>query len=218
MMFSLFCSKILKFVINILGFDLTKRRIFSEMTIDTHDYTGFYTIVLTEHSDDCEETITKIFADCWSLYIANVNILTPSEDYETILLYTYFPFAPDHCEAIVPVVVDYFENFTFVLNAPVFPDKFQNFYKCPLRISTYTLPPFMMLTTLSNGTIRPDGIEGILFRVISQRLNFTPIIIQSAYNVLKNITNPKNKLDAQSVKPKLPRSLTLVSIVHFYQE
>lgn len=206
-MFSRFCNKISEFL---LEFSPLKRLIFSEMTTDTYDYTGFYTIVLTEHSDDCEETITKIFADCWSLYIANVIILTPTEDHETILLYTYFPFTPDHCEVIAPVVIDYFDNFTFALNAPVFPDKFRNFHKCPIRTSTYNLPPFMMLTRLSNGTIRPDGIEGILLRVISQRLNFTPIIIEAATNVLRNIT--KN-LNNHNEKPKLTRSLTMVIII-----
>lgn len=177
------------------------------MTTTAYDYTGFYTIVLTEHSDDCEETIDKIFKDCWSLYIANVNVLTPTEDNETVLLYTFFPFTPDHCEHIEPIVSDYFENGTFVLNAPIFPDKLLNFFKCPLRVSSYTFAPFIMLKNKSNGSFYTDGIEGTLFRVMSQRLNFTPITILSGYNVLKQITNSSN---VQRKPQKLRSSLEMV--------
>lgn len=183
------------------------RQIFVEMTTRTYDYTGFYTILLTEACDDCQETIARIFQDCWSLYIANVNILTPTNNNENVSLYTYFPFTLGHCESTEPVIYDYFENDQFVYNAPIFPDKFHNFYACPQKASSYTYAPFVMLKNQSDGSYNVDGIEGITLRVMSQRLNFTLIVIPSGYNILKPISNSSG---VEEKKPHLRRSLEMV--------
>lgn len=185
------------------------RNIFLEMSSMTHDFTGYYTIILTEHSDDCEETVTKIFQDCWSLYIANAIILTPTEDYETIVLYTYFPYTAYHCGVVEAVVYDYFENNAFTLNSRIFPDKFRNFHQCPIRMSTYSLPPFMILQPQPDGTIQADGIEGSMFQAMAERLNFTPIVVQTDYNVLADLNS-----DSKDDKSK-PRPKTSLSVVTF---
>lgn len=91
--------------------------------------------------------------------MGNVVILIPTEDYETILMYTFFPYTPGHCECVEPIVYDHFENGTFVRNAPIFPEKFNNLFRCPLKIATYSYPPYVMLTERSNDTYI-DGIEG----------------------------------------------------------
>lgn len=178
------------------------------MTTATFNFAGFYTIILTKHSDDCHGIVRQIFEDCWSLYIGHVNLLIPTEDNETILLYTYFPFTPERCETVEPVIYDYFENDTFSINAPIFPNKFQNFHKCPLKISTYNIPPYMILKRHPNGTYHLDGIEGKMIRVLSMRLNFTPIVILSTTNTLRKIDNFSTAL----YTPKLKRSLDLVNI------
>lgn len=176
------------------------------MTVKTYDYAGYYIIVLTEYSEDCEETINNIFGDCWSLYMANVIVLTPTEDYETILMYTFFPYTPTYCEHVEPIVIDHFENGTFVRNASIFPAKFNNMFRCPLKIATYNFPPFVMLTERSNDTYI-DGIEGVVLRVISQRLNFTTIVIPSSLNALNKISNTINVTE---IKRSYKRSLELV--------
>lgn len=178
------------------------------MTTKNYDFSGFYTIILTENSDDCTEIISRIFDDCWSIYVANVNILVPTDGYEIVLLYTFFPFTPESCEVIEPVVYDNFENGTFQVNASIFPEKFDNFFSCPLRVSSYTASPNVILQKQPNGSYYPDGIEGIMLRVMSQHLNFTPILILSGYNVLKPI--PENAT-VQRNKPKLRRSLEMVT-------
>lgn len=53
----------------------------------------------------------------------------------------------------------------------------KNMYKCPLRVATSDEKPYMFLIPQKNGTIYTDGIDGIIFRVLSQRLNFTPILL-----------------------------------------
>ncbi|KAG4066549.1 hypothetical protein HA402_007185 [Bradysia odoriphaga] len=50
-------------------------------------------------------------------------------------------------------------------------------YKCPLLVATSEEIPYMFLIPQENGTIYTDGIDGIIFRVLSQRLNFTPILL-----------------------------------------
>lgn len=189
------------------------RHIFNEIKTETYDYAGFYTIVLTEHSDDCEETINKILEDCWSLYMANIIVLTPTEDYEIILMYTFFPFTSEHCEHVKPIVYDHFENGTFVRNASIFPEKFGNLFRCVLKIATYNFPPYVMLTKRSNDTYI-DGIEGVILRVISQKLNFTTIFIPSSLNILNKISNTTN---ATEIKRPYKRSLDLVknNIINF---
>lgn len=183
------------------------RRIFSELTVETYEYSGFFTIVLTEYFDDQDCIIEQILKDCWSLYIANANVLTPTEDYETILLYTFFPYTVEHCGSVEPIVYDYFENGTFALNASIFPNKMENLFECPLIVSTYNFPPLVILKEQSNDTFYIDGIEGTVLRVIAKRLNFTPVVAMSSTNILNKISNGTN---ATELKRPFPRSLDLV--------
>lgn len=132
------------------------------MTSDTCDYVGFHTIVITEFIEDYEEIIKQILKDCWSLYIANAIILTPSKHNDIICLFTYFSYTPNHCEGVKPVVYDYLKNVSFFCSADIFPDKLQNFHKCPLRVSLYEFVPFILLDKLSNETHHIDGIEGTI--------------------------------------------------------
>lgn len=136
----------------------------------------------------------------------NVIVLTPTEDYETILLYTFFPYTAEHCEAFKPIVYDYFENGTFIRNLPIFPDKFANLFRCPLKIATYNFPPFVMLTERSNDTYI-DGIEGVVLRVMSQRLNFTTIVVPSSLNILNKFSNATN---TKEIKRPYKQSMELV--------
>lgn len=146
------------------------------MSEQSFDYTGFYLIVLTDDKDNQYHGIHSIFQDCWQLYIANVNVLTTFSSESSAILYTYFPYTKERCEDTHPVVLNYFAGDKFVSDS-IYPDKFRNFYKCPLTLATYHIPPYMILTPMQNGSYHTtDGIDGITFRVISQQLNFTPII------------------------------------------
>lgn len=184
------------------------RRIFTRMRNSSFDFTGFYTILLTDMYHPQHELVLKILQDCWSLYISNVHILTSTAVEATAMLYTFYPYTPSHCEQVKPSLQNYFFNDSFVLaNDTMFPEKFRNFHKCPLILSTYNLVPYMMLTPEPNGSYHTDGIDGITFRVISQQLNFTPIVRMSSKNLVQRIT-------VESVatidNPKLPRSLEMV--------
>lgn len=184
------------------------RRIFAHLSDTAYDYTGFYTILLIEMKHQQHEIVAKILSDCWTLYITNVHILTATTVEKAAMLYTYYPYTEYHCEEVRPILQNFFINGSFVLaDGEMFPEKFRNFHKCPLTLSTYNLVPYMMLTPQPNGSYHTDGIDGITFRVISQQLNFTPIVRMSAKNLVQKITVSKHEAINHS---KLRRSLEMV--------
>lgn len=141
------------------------------------DYTGYYTIVLTEARRDQYIIISKILNDCWSVYITNVVVVASmgSEADSRSAIYTYYPYSVFHCEKVAPVILNYFIKNSFLYDIDHFPDKLKNMYKCPLTVVTHNVTPFMILHNDKKG-YRTEGIDGITFRVLSQQLNFTPII------------------------------------------
>lgn len=181
------------------------------MRPDAYDFTGFYTIVLIDCNEFDYKTVYRILSDCWKLYISNVHVLVSSSTYGTILLYTYYPYTIESCEVVKPVIQDIYMNNTFIKNSTIFPEKFQNFYKCPLTLSTYEFWPLMFLTPFRNGSYYTDGLDGITFRVISQQLNFTPIVKIGDKNVFKTIT--VNNSDGTEPEPQLKPSLDMVIII-----
>lgn len=146
--------------------------------MDEHrfDYSGMYTIVLTENAPTQYETIQRIFEDCWSIQITNVIVLTSMHANDRVVLFTYFPYTQFHCEKVVPVVHNYFSNTSFKYAKRLFTHKTRNMYNCPLSAAVLDVPPFMMVTQLENGTYHVDGIDGLILRVLSKRLNFKRIV------------------------------------------
>ncbi|XP_037040010.1 uncharacterized protein LOC119077005 isoform X3 [Bradysia coprophila] len=141
------------------------------------DYTGLFAIILTESYRNQYTIITRVLQDCWSLHIANVIVLAPIEVKTRAAIYTYFPYTLYHCEMVAPVISNYFVHNSFQYEADFFPQKLKNLYKCPLHVATSEEIPYMFLIRQEDGTIYTDGIDGIIFRVLSQRLNFTPILL-----------------------------------------
>lgn len=127
-----------------------------------------------------------VLEDCWSIYITNVIVLATIEIKTRTAIYTYFPYTIYHCESVAPIILNYFIHSSFLYETDFFPSKLQNLYKCPLRVATIEEIPYMFLIPNKNGSIYTDGIDGILFRVLSQRLNFTPVLmIPSEEEILK---------------------------------
>lgn len=153
------------------------RRIFQKLSVKYFDHSGYYTIVLTERMEEPYELIKSIFTDLWSLHIINVNILSFEDIESGSSVFTFFPYAEDYCDDIRPVLWDYFIDGHFTLNKDIFATKLTNFHGCPITLATYEIPPYVMLTHHPNRTTTLDGIEGILFSVLSRRLNFRPVII-----------------------------------------
>lgn len=180
------------------------RNIFIKLNSEDFDYTGYYTIVIVCHENNPEENgIYNILSDCWSIYLANVLVVNKADDEKGVLVHTFYPYTPRHCEQVIPVIHNQLVNNTFISNVTSFPRKFQNFYKCPLSVSTYNLEPFMMLTPLLNDSYHTDGLDGIIFNMLSDRMNFTPIVKLSKRNILKELNVSKEAYESKELRPSL---------------
>lgn len=147
------------------------------------------------------ELASDVFSAFWADSATNVLLLTSDEQRTT--LYTYFVFSNDTCGSPQTVAYNYYwhkqQQFSeeeekngargndaegdkgsltgFQFNRPLFPKKCHNLFNCSIKVATFQLPPFMILTQQNNGTQTYfDGIEGIVVRVLSQRLHFHPVL------------------------------------------
>lgn len=143
------------------------------------DYQGFYLIVLTSYNDYQYQIMVEIFEYLWAEYIINVNIIwmVSGSDSEAIV-YTYYPYTAFFCGRALPVQLNQFRFNKWTQHGAMFPDKMSNLYGCPLKVCIVVTPPFMMLKEDETRTLKPDGIDGVLLNVLSQRMNFSIILIQ----------------------------------------
>lgn len=185
--------------------------LFAGMSPEHFDYNGKFVVALTTVKYN-KTIIKKILHDCWTKRIVNVIVLQPSSNQCKVLLYTYFPYTSTHCEQVKPVEYNFLETDLFAIDKSHFPFKLSNLYQCSLRISSYNLPPHMILTASDSDSsiIHTDGIDGITLRTLSQKLNFHPIVINSSLNLF--LVDLKAN-DSFSESLEIPRSLDMVIIV-----
>lgn len=152
------------------------QEILSVMNPHHFEYQGFYTIVIS-YSDDLYEIMTRIFEELWLRYIVNVNILwMPAENDKEAMVYTYYPYTSFYCSEAKPVQLDQYRDGAWLTKADFFPNKMTNLHGCPLRVATFSNPPFMII--VDHGQyVEVDGIDGILLRVLSQKMNFSNKLI-----------------------------------------
>lgn len=111
-------------------------------------------------------------SDFWSIYIVNVNLLVSNEDDDEVKMYTYFPFAPTHCEQAMPIVINQYVNRRFA--HPVeFPDKFRNMHGCRVIVAPLNAEPFVIFGNTKNGSFLLHGLEIAVLNAMASKLNFT---------------------------------------------
>lgn len=164
-------------VSNLLFVDSYKSflKVFGLMTPEYFNYQGFYLIIITEYTSDQYYMMQQMFDMLWAEYIINVNIIwaTPMNHNEAIM-FTYYPYTDFYCGKAYPIQLNQYRvNRWLHLHSVHFPNKIQNLYGCKLKVSTFPTAPFMMTTQDENGDTITDGIDGILLRVLAQRMNFT---------------------------------------------
>lgn len=101
----------------------------------------------------------------------NVNIIKFDANDGDVNVYTYFPYTPSHCEHIESIFLMSLNDKSIDLRTQYFPDKLRNFHGCPLWLATTPIPPYMILSELSNGSYQIDGIEGNLYRELGSNYN-----------------------------------------------
>ncbi|XP_053699478.1 uncharacterized protein LOC128746455 [Sabethes cyaneus] len=154
------------------------RRISAGMKIRTYDYTGNFLIVVSDSSNSSYRTVQEIMDDLWSHYIVNVGVLMTFDDSPgNAYYYTYFPFGNGYCEQVRPWLWKIFRDGRWDARE-FYPEKLTDFHGCPLKLASFDIPPFMMLEFGSDGSVvNTDGLDGIVVRVLSARLNFSAQVV-----------------------------------------
>lgn len=132
-------------------------------------------------SVEYNETLNKIFSECWNHAMTNIIVLLPISN-QSLLLSTYFPYK-NNCNTLTRYD---FETFTFETNnfnlpfEKLFPNKVNDFDGCTINVGTYTSPPYSII---KNGTV--DGVNRFMLNMISEAYNF-----KINYQISDNENNP----------------------------
>lgn len=139
----------------------------------TFDTITRYFIIAYSNCDLTE--INDIFEEFWKLQIADVILVCPR--LETTELYTFYPYAKDHCNKVEPVLVSSKEDY--------FPPKNFNFHGCSLRAAVYIEAPHFI-----DGPTK--GIDAELIKFLSGSLNFTVLFEDLNVSDAREIHDPKS--------------------------
>ena len=133
---------------------------------------GYYVIV---YEDASYNDMSEIFKRLWDFYIHNVNILTRDKVNGSIFVSTFFPFRNLQCNKTTPIRVAEFKDRRFLYQPPsFFPDKFDNFHQCPLKISTFeSLSPAVLREEYENGSYSLYGRDVDVMKALATEFNFT---------------------------------------------
>ncbi|KMZ08645.1 uncharacterized protein LOC6725393 [Drosophila simulans] len=144
---------------------------------------GFFLVVYTGLEDQPMESLKIMFRRLLNMYVLNVNVFLQRD--ETVHLYTYYPYGPHHCQSSLPVYYTAFQDLPapatgFGLTKPLFPSKLANMHGCELVVATFEHRPYVIIEddpkTPGGRSIR--GIEGLIFRSLAERMNFTIKIVE----------------------------------------
>lgn len=152
----------------------TFRKIYEKMNPEEFSYPGYYLIVLTKFKNKFGIDVSTIFEDMWSEGILNANILLkPDESNREVQMLTYNPFQYSSCGSPRAFVINFFRNESFIWKGLYFQEKDKNLHSCPLVITTFKSPPYMMIEEMPDGSFFTDGVDGTILRVLSQKMNFS---------------------------------------------
>ncbi|XP_013104477.2 uncharacterized protein LOC106085025 [Stomoxys calcitrans] len=129
-----------------------------------------------------------ILQHCLDNYWLHCNLMTQNRHKE-VLVHTYFPFQENNCYNTEPVLINKFDGERYV-NDVMFPDKLRNLHGCPLKLSTWEVPPFIIYQP--NATETLSGLEMYILQSLRKDLNFTMI----AETVANGINLDTNRVEA----------------------
>ncbi|XP_026724852.1 uncharacterized protein LOC113491864 [Trichoplusia ni] len=82
-----------------------------------------------------------------------------------VTLSTFFPYSDETCENYNPVILKPNDN--------LFPNKFNNFYQCPVRASVMQLMPKTHIIRSNENVTTVGGYDGSIFMIILDKMNAT---------------------------------------------
>lgn len=147
-------------------------KLFVLFNTEDFDLQGFYLIIISHNNGNLYAEMIQMFEALWLKKMVNVNIMwMPQENNENAMMYTYFPYSKFYCEKALPIKLNQFREGKWINKPDYFPRKMRDLHGCHVRVATFRNNPFMIINEL-NGIVEVDGIDGILLRVLSQKLNF----------------------------------------------
>lgn len=148
------------------------KKIFVLLNTEDFDLQGYYLIIISHNNGNLYSEMYQMFQHLWSKQVINVNILwLPEENDKEAMMYTYYPYSSIYCEKAVPVKLNQFRDKKWINVPDYFPRKMIDLHGCVLRVATFRNPPFMIINE-RDGFVSVDGIDGILLRVLAQKMNF----------------------------------------------
>lgn len=141
---------------------------------ETIDYRGRFVIVLVY---GWFKGINKIFEIFWRKGILNVFIVFPT-DADAVQILTFYPYRLGGCDDATPLQWNIIQNGTFTTNTgPIFADKTQNLYGCPINVITFDACPAVCIQKDKNLSL--VGYEWEILKIIAKMLNFR--IVESVF-------------------------------------
>lgn len=127
-------------------------------------------------------SLNEIFEILWRNSLVNSNVLIQNQ-LQFWTLYTFMPYQKD-CSTLAQMEIESFTPLNYTENMTVsedqlFPEKLNDFNKCPLHIATSIFDPFVTIHNTSNGNIRYGGVDINIVKQVSKSLNFIAIYTNS---------------------------------------
>ncbi|KAJ8733408.1 hypothetical protein PYW08_001706 [Mythimna loreyi] len=128
------------------------------------DNTGKFIIICESPTPvECDEK--DIMELCWNYRIVNM-VFIRLEETEAVG-FTYYPVADGICNNLKPVQLDCDNQYTRTTYGEVFKDKFKKLNSCPITVSTFIQPPYIL--NITNGI--PKGADGDLLQILMYGMN-----------------------------------------------
>lgn len=136
-------------------------------------------MVIVDELQGNANSLNEIFDLLWKNSLINAHILIQNQP-KFWTLYTFMPYQED-CSNLEAIEIELFTPFNYTDNMTVpedqlFPKKLTDFNRCPLKIATSLVDPFVMLYAND----RYSGVDINAVTLIAKLLNFVAIYTKSS--------------------------------------
>ncbi|XP_058817199.1 ionotropic receptor 21a-like [Topomyia yanbarensis] len=152
------------------------RNFMDNLDIETYDFSGYYTIIITNKNITNRHVVFRMLSDLWGVKIVNAVLLIANftENPLTVSVYSYFPYHSEHCGVAKPFLFQKILNGDTVhLNKNLLPNSLNNFQNCTLKAGTFEIRPFISVESTPNKIdFKIGGLEAHFIETVAEKLNF----------------------------------------------
>ncbi|CAH0579377.1 unnamed protein product [Chrysodeixis includens] len=142
---------------------IRKYEIFMEIINEFIRYPILFILVIELSIEEPAE-LTKYIKITWENDQGDVVIIS-ADNAGNVTLSTFFPYSDETCKNYKPV--------TLSPNNNLFPNKFNNFYQCPIRVTVMQMLPKSYLIRSDENITSLGGYDGSIFMIILDKMNAT---------------------------------------------